>query len=86
MIPEKIFKGVAYGHYYNRGARMTKNGWTYVLYHELHKVGCIKSRIVSKENKNTHTDLQGVITEYLHCKLSDVPASVESDWDTWDEY
>ena len=86
MIPEKIFYGVAYGQYYNRGAIMTKGGWTYVLHHELHNVGCIKSRIVSKENKNTYTDSQGVITEYLDCKLSDVPASVESDWVTWDEY
>jgi heme oxygenase len=65
---------------------MTKNGWTYDLHHELHKVVCVKSRIVAKENKNTYTDLQGVITEYLDCKLSDVPASVDSDWYTWDEY
>jgi hypothetical protein len=86
MIPETIFKAVAYGQYYNRGAIMTKGEWTYVLHHESGNVACIKSRIVSKENKNTYTDLHGVITEYLDCRLSDVPASVESDWHTWDEY
>ena len=79
-----LFRSVSQSRY--PGARMTKNGWTYVLGHELHKVNCIKSRVVTKENKNTYTNLQGVITEYVDCKLSDIPDSVESDWETWDEY
>ena len=86
MVPKNIFDGVAYGHYYCRGASMTKGGWTYNLSHDLHKVKCIKSRIVSAENENTYTELNGVITEYIDCKLSDIPDSVDSDWDTWDEY
>jgi len=92
MVPERVFYVVAHGENYNRGARLVKDGWTYDLYdlYDLgcgsHKVHCVKSRVVTKENKNTYTNSQGVITEYADCKLSDIPDSVESDWVTWDEY